>query len=33
MHDNFSVQETIWCEILGCDQLEQMNIKLMLYSV
>ena len=25
--------ETIWCDMLGFDQLEQMNIKLMLHSV
>ena len=33
MYDNLLVYETVWCDILGFDQLEQMNIKLMLHSV
>ena len=33
MYDNFFVLQTIWCDILGFDQLEQMNIKLMLHSI
>ena len=33
MYDNFGVKENIWCDILGFDQSEQMNIKLMLHSV
>ena len=33
MYDNFGVKENIRCDVLGFDQLEQMNIKLMLHSV
>ena len=33
MYENFRVKENIWCDILGFDQSEQMNIKLMLHSV
>ena len=33
MYENFGVKENIWCDILGFDQSEQMNIKLMLHSV
>ena len=33
MYDNFGVKENIWCDILGFDQSEQMNIKLMLSYV
>ena len=33
MFDNFGVNENIRCDILGFDQSEQMNIKLMLHSV
>ena len=33
MYDNLGIRENIWCDILGFDQSEQMNIKLMLHSV
>ena len=33
MFNIFGVKENIWCDILGFDQSEQMNIKLMLHSV
>ena len=33
MYDNFGIKENIWCDILGFDQSEQINIKLILHSV
>ena len=33
MYGNFEVKENILCDILGFNQSEQMNVKLMLHSV
>ena len=33
MYEGLGVKENICCDILGFDQSEQMNIKLMLHSV